>query len=154
LFRPQDFHPAEDRSHCVCPAGERLYRNGHHRDLQGFEVLKFTDRKTACGRCSVRARGLRFPDKTPVRQVAIFLGPTAGKPETYTAQMKHEIDSPRGREMITRRCATVEPVFGNLRHNKRLHRFTLRGRTKVEGQWQLYCLVHNIEKLAHLGYAR
>ena len=68
--------------------------------------------------------------------------------------MKGKIDSPRGREMSTRRCATVEPVFGTLRHNKRLYRFTLRGRRKVEGQWQLYCLVHNIEKLAHRGYAR
>ena len=52
------------------------------------------------------------------------------------------------------RFATVEPVFGNLRHNKRLARFTLRGRTKVDAQWKLYCLVHNIEKLAHHGYAQ
>ncbi|MFZ3037648.1 MAG: transposase [Rugosibacter sp.] len=49
----------------------------------------------------------------------------------------------------------------NLRHNKRLNRFTLRGQKKVDGQWKLYCLVHNlnpqirvqtfldIEKLAH-----
>jgi transposase len=154
LFCSQDFHPAADRSHCLCPAGERLYRNGHHRDLRGFVALKFTGRKTACGRCALRARCLRFPDKTPVRQVAVRLGPTAGKPETYTARMKRKIDSPRGREMITRRFATVEPVFGNLRHNKRLYRFTLRGRAQVDGQWKLYCLVHNIEKLAHLGYAR
>ena len=55
--------------------------------------------------------------------------------------------------MITRRFATVEPVFGNLRANKRLHRFTLRGKTKVDGQWKLYCMMHNIEKLAHHGYA-
>jgi hypothetical protein len=40
------------------------------------------------------------------------------------------------------------PVFANLRHNKRLDRFTLRGRRKVDNQWKLYCLVHNIEKLA------
>ncbi|WP_374339739.1 transposase [Methyloversatilis sp.] len=44
-------------------------------------------------------------------------------------------------------------MFGNLRHNKRLDRFTLRGRTKVDGQWKLYCMVHNIEKLGHHGYA-
>lgn len=50
-----------------------------------------------------------------------------------------------------RRFATVEPVFGNVRHNKRLDRFTLRGRRKVNSQWQLYCLVHNIEKLALRG---
>ncbi len=31
--------------------------------------------------------------------------------------------------------------------------FTLRGRSKVDGQWKLYCLVHNIEKLVHHGYA-
>jgi len=47
----------------------------------------------------------------------------------------------------------VEPVFANVRHNKRLDRFTLRGRSKVDGQWKLYFLVHNIEKLANAGYA-
>jgi len=44
-------------------------------------------------------------------------------------------------------------VFGNLRGNKRLYRFTLRGKTKVDGQWKLYYMMHNIEKLAH-RYAR
>ena len=68
--------------------------------------------------------------------------------------MKAAIDSERGRKLYGRRMATVEPVFGNLRHNKRLDRFTLRSRQKVNTQWNLYCLVHNIEKLAHHGYAR
>ena len=67
--------------------------------------------------------------------------------------MKARIDSPSGRELYGRRFATVEPVIANLRHNRRLDRFTLRGRTKVDGQWKLYCLVHNIEKLANAGYA-
>ena len=53
-----------------------------------------------------------------------------------------------------RRIAIVEPVFANLRHNKRLDRFTLRTRSKVNAQWNLYCLVHNIEKLAHHGYRK
>lgn len=39
-------------------------------------------------------------------------------------------------------------------HNKRLDRFTLRGQIKVNTQWHSYCLVHNIEKLAHHGYAQ
>jgi len=56
--------------------------------------------------------------------------------------------------MITRRFATVETVFANLRHNKELDRFTPRTRKKVEGQWQLYCLVHNIEKLMRARQAR
>jgi hypothetical protein len=31
---------------------------------------------------------------------------------------------------------------------------TLRGRQKVDTQWKLFCLLHNIEKLAHHGYAQ
>ena len=40
----------------------------------------------------------------------------------------------------------------HLRHNKRLNRFNLRGKDKVNAQWHLYCMVHNIEKLAHSGW--
>ena len=52
----------------------------------------------------------------------------------------------------SRGIGTVEPVFANLRHNKRLTRVTLRGRDKVNAQWHLYCLAHNIEKLAGSGW--
>jgi hypothetical protein len=72
----------------------------------------------------------------------------------YTDQMKARIDSPEGQAKYGRRFATVEPVFGNIRHNKQLNRFTLRSQRKVDAQWKLYCLVHNIEKLAHHGYAQ
>jgi hypothetical protein len=51
--------------------------------------------------------------------------------------------------MITRHFATVDPVFSDPRNDRRLDRFTQPGRSKVGGQWQLVCLVHNIEKLAH-----
>jgi len=68
--------------------------------------------------------------------------------------MKQRIDSEAGREQYGRRFTTVEPVFANIRHNKRLDRFTLRGSAKVDTQWKLYCMVHNIEKLAHYGFAR
>ena len=117
------------------------------------EGIHFTGAKRDCRNCALRKRCLRTPDTTPVRQVAIFIGRAPGKPEKALERMKRIVDSDYGRQMITRRFATVEPVFGNLRHNKRLSRFTLRGKAKVDGQWKLYCLVHNIEKLAHNGYA-
>jgi hypothetical protein len=66
--------------------------------------------------------------------------------------MKRAIDSARGRRIYSQRIATVEPVFANLRHNKCLDRFTVRGKEKVGTQWRLYCMVHNIEKLARNGY--
>ena len=65
--------------------------------------------------------------------------------------MKQKIDTPYGRAVYGRRLATVEPVFGNIRAQKRLDKFTVRGRPKVNIQWRLYCLVHNIEKILHYG---
>jgi hypothetical protein len=145
---------AEDLSHCLCPAGRRLYRSGANCNIGGQKAVKFKGAKRDCIDCTLRAQCLRHPERTPTRSVTVFLGRHAEAPETASERMKRCIDSPQGRDMISRRFATVEPVFGNIRHNKGLDRFTLRGRTKVEGQWKLYCLVHNIEKLAHHGYRR
>ena len=65
--------------------------------------------------------------------------------------MKERVDSEQGKQIYGHRMSVVEPVFGNLTSNKRLRRFSLRGRQKVQGQWHLYCLVQNIEKLQNYG---
>ena len=46
---------------------------------------------------------------------------------------------------------TVEPVFGNARATLGMDRFNLRGRSKVDAQWKLFCVVHNIGTLARNG---
>ncbi|NIV98120.1 transposase, partial [Candidatus Saccharibacteria bacterium] len=51
------------------------------------------------------------------------------------------------------RFAIVEPVFANIKTQKRLNRFTLRGKVKVNIQWMLYCMVHNIEKIINFAMA-
>jgi hypothetical protein len=149
-FKPADVRFDPETQTCHCPAGKKLYRNGGPRVLRGREGLPFRGAKQDCAPCDLRQQCLRQPDQTDTRQVIFFQGKVAGH-ETHTDRMKRKIDSPRSRELITRRFATVEPVFGNLRHNKRLHRFTLRGRNKVDRPWKLYCLVHTIEKLAPHG---
>ncbi len=65
--------------------------------------------------------------------------------------MKAKIDTPEGRAIYGRRLANVEPVFANIRAQKQMDRFTLRGRQKVNVQWTLFCLVHNIEKILNYG---
>ncbi len=44
----------------------------------------------------------------------------------------------------------VEPVSGNIQNKdmRRFTRFTTRGQLKVNAQWQLFTIVHNIEKIA------
>ena len=94
-----------------------------------------------------------MPDATPVRNVAFGRGRVGADGVSYTEQMRQRIDRAEGQALYAQRFATVEPVFANERYNKGLDRFTLRGRIKVDAQWKLFCLVHNIEKLAHHGYA-
>lgn len=60
-------------------------------------------------------------------------------------------DTEHGRPFCRRRVGTVEPVFANTRATLRLDRFTLRGRRKVDTHWKLFCIVHNIGKLARHG---
>ncbi len=59
--------------------------------------------------------------------------------------------SPDGRHRLKERAMIVEPLFANIRAQKKMDRFTLRGRVKVNIQWMLYCLVHNIEKILNFG---
>jgi transposase len=151
LYKAAHFRAAEDLSHAICPAGKRLYRNGRHCNIGGFEAVKFTGAKRDCGSCELRAKCLRHPERTPVRQVAIFLGRAPGAPETYSARMKRKIDSERGRHEYARRLGTVEPVFANIEHARGLKRFGLRGGVKVNTQWMLYCMVHNIGKVQRYG---
>ena len=63
-------------------------------------------------------------------------------------QMIERFDTMRGRFFYSRRMGTVEPVFANITHTLGLDRFTLRGREKVDTQWKLFCVVHNIGKIA------
>ena len=151
-YQPKDFDHDPDKGTCFCPAGKQLYSDGSHCIINGYLAVRFKGALRDCGSCPLRDKCLQKPDTTKVRQVTFLKGKAAG--ESFTDKMKKRIDSAEGRAKYGRRFATVEPVFGNIRYNKRLDRFTLRGRTKVDAQWKLFCLVHNIEKLAHHGYGQ
>jgi hypothetical protein len=60
----------------------------------------------------------------------------------------------QGKQLIAQCIATVKFVFGNLRYNKRLSRFTLRGKAKVDGEFKRYAMMYNFEKFAGSGYAQ
>jgi hypothetical protein len=145
-FGREDFIIAPDQSHAICPAGKRLHRNGKDGTIGGYAAIKFRAPEAACKDCPLREKCLRKPKATRSRQVALLTRKTE---PTHTQRMRERIDSLLGREQYARRFATVEPVFGNVRANKRLNRFTLRGQAKVDGQWKLFTLVHNIEKWAN-----
>jgi transposase len=151
LYRAKDFTLSEDKRFCICPAGKRLYRNGGNVILDRNTAIKFRSRKTDCRECEVRERCLRNPGKSEVRQVCFIQGRVASITETFTEKMRQKIDSIKGRLIYNRRIGIAEPPFAQIRSMMRLDRFTLRGKLKVNAQWLLYCIVHNLTKVYRYG---
>jgi len=151
LFKTADFCFAEDFSHCICPAGKKLYRNGNNISIKNFRAHKFKGPKSACVPCHLRSQCLLHPERTEIRQVAYFLGRSEKGKNTFTEKMKRKIDSVAGRLIYSMRMGTVEPVFANICSTIGLDRFTLRGKTKINTQWNLFCMIHNMKKIHSFG---
>ena len=97
LYRPEDFRVADDQSHCICPAGQKLHSNGSACTINGRSCHKYTGSQSGCGPCEQRHLCLRHPQRTAVRQVAIFAKGQASANAVLEA-MKQRIDSPQGRQ--------------------------------------------------------
>jgi hypothetical protein len=78
--------------------------------------------------------------------------PIGADKTNFSKAMLEKIESDTGRQIYPQRMAIVEPVFANIRARKRMDWFSLRGKIKVNIQWLLYCMVHNIEKIANYGF--
>lgn len=146
-FQPKDFTFDREHSTCVCPAGKALHLNSANAIISGRKAIVFKGTPATCEACPLRSRCLRKPDVTAVRQVAFFDGSVASKlPNPHCRAMREKIDSPDGRAVYAHRMGLVEPVFGHIQQ-RGLRRFTLRSQAKVDTQWKLYCIVHNVAKL-------
>ncbi len=140
-----------DEGVLVCPAGKPMKSScPNWKDKKGYTGRTFKGYPVHCGDCPLRGQCLRSPN-SPVRQVTKTDRGLRHNTKSAVARMIERFDTERGRHYYSKRMGTVEPVFGNTRAALGLDRFTLRGRRKVDAQWKLYCIVHNIGKLARYG---
>jgi hypothetical protein len=61
--------------------------------------------------------------------------------------MRRVIATERGGELYSRRQCMVEPVFAQIKSNRRIGRFKRRGRAAVRSEWRLITATHNLLKL-------
>jgi len=152
-FTTADFQADTDRKTCTCPAGKRLWLKCAQAKIANRLFMQFQAHKADCDSCKLRAQCLRSIHQQGARQVNILLrgAPKAG--DGPITRMKQKIDSALGRSIYSRRLGIVEPVFGHIRETLGLHRFTLRGQTKVDSQWKLMTMLHNMTKIHRYGMA-
>jgi len=139
---------------CICPAGNSLSHRSTKKDSNGNTKAFFEGKLLQCRNCHCKIECMHNPGaadhhKGKGRQVSFII--EKDKQFNYTDWMKERVDSEEGKLIYSHRMSVVEPVFGNIGTNTKLNRFSLRGKTKVQSQWRLYCIVHNIGKIMNYG---
>jgi hypothetical protein len=62
-------------------------------------------------------------------------------------KMRHKLRTERGRQLYAQRKTTIEPVYGQIKYNRRFDQFIRRGRAAAQSEWRLVAATHNLLKL-------
>jgi hypothetical protein len=150
-FEAGDFTYHEDGDYYECPNGKKLEFK-RTSILGGEEGKAYQASALDCGACPFKDRCLRAKkDKGQYDRGRQLLIMKSNDPKSLCAQMRKKLSTEEYQNQYAYRIQIVEPVFANISYCKRLDRFTLRGKKKVNGQWNLYCIVHNLGKCLN-GY--
>jgi len=74
------------------------------------------------------------------------------KGATRVDRMKRKLQTKAGTAIYATRKMIVEPVFGQIKQARGFRQFLMRGLAKVQGEWALVCLTHNILKMHRICY--
>jgi len=147
LFTTTDFSFDPDKQVYRCPHGKELTCHAHNQLNRHRTYDLYHARPEDCAACPLRARCLKKAD-TVCRNLSIQV--ESQSPNLIDA-MKAKIDSEEGKRIYARRLGIVEPVFANICVHKHMNRLTVRSKLKVDVQWSLFAIVHNIGKIHIFG---
>jgi hypothetical protein len=141
-----DFVYEEAENSYECPAGKKLSYKGI-TTLRGKEVKMYQARLPDCKACAHFKKCIRTKKKhTEIIHGRMLMIGKSNAPGNLCSKMREKMATEEGKAKYSRRIQIVEPVFANIGYCKGLNRFMLRGKKKVNGQWLLYCMVHNLGK--------
>jgi hypothetical protein len=142
-FDPRYFRHVKKGNYYVCPNGKKLTYRGRTK-LNRNEGDKWESKISDCKGCKYSERCVSSK-KSEKKYRTLFI-PVSKYKENLCQKMRENIDKPRYKKLYSRRMQIIEPVFADITYCKGITRFMLRGGGKVNIQWKLYCIVHNIGK--------
>ena len=107
--------------------------------------LKYLEQKRIEGFVATDRESYRDPSQPGPR------GPLP-KGATRVDRMRRKLQTKMGAAIYATRKTVVEPVFGQIKQARGFRQFLLRGLKKVQGEWAIICLTHNILKLHRICY--
>lgn len=115
--------------HVLADAGYWSETNVAALEAKDIEPFIATGRRKHTAPVPIAARG-RVPDALSAKD-----------------RMARKLATVRGHAIYARRKAIVEPVFGQIKHARGFRQFLRRGLVRVQQEWALICLSHNLLKL-------
>jgi transposase len=151
-FTQEEFIIDIDKRTCRCPAGHGMWLKAKRARIGHHLFMQFQAYENDCLHCGLRKRCLRSAKQHTPRQVNVALDITQERKQGVIERMKRKLDSELGRHIYSQRLGTVEPVFGHITDAVGIKGFSLRGKRKVDGQWKLMMMLHNILKIHRYGW--
>jgi transposase len=140
-FNSQTFHYNSATDQYFCPIGQPMdfVKNKTRKTSTGYDINLKTYQARNCNGCPLRAAC-----HTQKTNRIIEVNPTLKK---LKAQARNLLLSEEGVKNRKQRCADVESVFGNMKHNHGFTRFSMRGLLKVDIETGLMAIAHNLRKM-------
>ncbi len=141
-FRAEHFRYDPATDHFLCPADQPLHyvSTTHQTTDNGYPTERRIYACQDCVGCPLKPECTRAKGNRQIRISFRLLD--------YRRQARENLTSPEGQHLRAARATEVETVFGHIKHNQGFRRFHLRGRDKVNTEWGLMSIAHNMQKLA------
>jgi transposase len=140
-YDARDFKYKKKENSYRCPNGKTLKYRGVTQ-LNSNRGNKYEASVKDCRVCPLREKCI----KSKTGKYRTLYIPIKEYKENLADKMRSKIDDPKVRRVYGRRMQIIEPVFADITYCKGMNRFTLRSKMKVNIQWLLYCIVHNLGK--------
>lgn len=130
----------EKEDHYICPMGQKMEKISEHTKTtkSGYKQTFSKYRAQNCIGCPIRGACFKGKNNRIVERNHNL--------EHYKQKARENLLSEIGEIKRRKRTADVEPVFAHIKSNRNFKRFTHRGLDKVELEFGLHALAHNIRK--------
>jgi hypothetical protein len=141
-YHVQFFKHDETGDVFYCPEGKPLHcvKTMTCTSENKFACERRVYEADACNACPVKIRCTKAVGNRSI-QVSLQL-------MKFRQRARELLDSEQGRQLRSRRCVEIEPVFGNIKQNAGFRRFHLAGIPKVHLEWGLVAMAHNLRKMS------
>jgi transposase len=139
-FSKENLYYNQEEDYYVCPMGQKMHKThqsqktteaGYKQNLSHYQAQN-------CQGCPLRSQCFKAKGNRSIERNHNL--------EKHKQKARELLLSEIGIQKRKQRSADVEPVFAQLKHNNGFRRFSLKGIKKVELEFGLMAIAHNLRK--------